>query len=402
MRLWAERAGRFDDFVIIGIGGSALGPLALKSALCHPFHDLLPAGRRVGPRLHVLDNADPARCTGLLDVLDLRRTVFNVITKSGSTAETAAQFLVVREALERAVGKSWREHFIFTTDPARGDLRKLAADEGVAALEVPAGVGGRFSVLCPVGLLPAAALGIDVRGLLAGAARTDARCSSPKWDRNPALALALMLWLLDTRRGKRIHVMMPYASALADVADWFRQLWAESLGKRTTLDGRPCSVGPTPVKSLGATDQHSQVQLYTEGPNDKAVIFVSPGEVAREVRIPAAYPDRAAFGYLGGHGVGELLDAERRGTELALTAAGRPNATLFMPGLNAETVGGLLFLWELATAYAGRLYNVDAFDQPGVEAGKVAAYALLGHPRYADERLRIETAAAGVKRRTVG
>ncbi|MHC4915455.1 MAG: glucose-6-phosphate isomerase, partial [Planctomycetota bacterium] len=401
LKLWADRAGRFENLVVIGIGGSALGAIALRSALCHPFHNQLPAESRPGARVYVLDNADPVRCAALLEMLDLRRTLFNVITKSGSTAETAAQFLCARAAVEKRVGSSWPEHFVFTTDEEKGDLRALADAEGVASLPVPDGVGGRFSVLSPVGLFPAAAMGIDARGLLAGAAQTDARCASFDWQHNPALGLATLLWLLDTRRGKHVHVLMPYSSALADVADWYRQLWAESLGKKVTLGGAPCAVGPTPVKALGATDQHSQIQLYTEGPFDKAVIFIAVEKLARELEIPATYPDRPAFGYLGKRGVGELLEAERRGTEIALTSAHRPNATLTLEEISAESVGGLLYFWELVTAYAGRLYDVDAFNQPGVEAGKRAAYALLGREGYAEERARIEEALSASERRVI-
>jgi glucose-6-phosphate isomerase len=401
LKLWAERAGSFDNLVVIGIGGSALGTIALKSALCHPFHNELPGSERSGARVYVLDNADPVRCSGLLEMLDPRRTLFNVITKSGSTAETAAQFLVARELVEKTVGESWPAHFVFTTDAERGDLRALAGDAGVAALEVPDGVGGRFSVLSAVGLFPAAAMGIDVRGLLAGAAQMDARCHSGDWSLNPALALGALLWGLDVLKGKRIHVLMPYASALADFADWYRQLWAESLGKNRSLDGQECSVGPTPVKALGATDQHSQVQLYTEGPADKAFVFLAVLDPGRETFVPATYPDRPAFGYLGGHGLGELLDAERRGTEVALTAAGRPNATIAIERLSAETLGGLFYLWELATACAGRLYNVDAFNQPGVEAGKRAAYALLGRAGYEEERAGLDRRRLELQRRTV-
>jgi len=401
LKLWAERAGRFENFVVVGIGGSALGAIALRSALCHPFHNELPGSERHGARLYVLDNVDPGRCAALLEMLDLRKTLFNVITKSGSTAETASQFLVARAAVEKTVGNSWPEHFVFTTDAEKGDLRALARDTGVASLVVPDGVGGRFSVLSAVGLLPAAAVGIDVRGLLAGAAQMDARCGGEDWRQNPALALGSLLWALDTRRGKHVHVLMPYASALADVADWYRQLWAESLGKNRTLDGESALSGPTPVKALGATDQHSQVQLYTEGPADKVILFVAVENAGKEVTIPDVYPKRSAFGYLGGRGIGELLEAERRGTEVALVAAGRPNATIAMEQICAESVGGLFYLWELATAYAGRLYNVDAFNQPGVEAGKVAAYALLGRSGYEKQRAEIEEGRAGITRMTV-
>jgi glucose-6-phosphate isomerase len=194
---------------------------------------------------------------------------------------------------------------------------------------------------------------------------------------------------------------MPYDTGLADLADWFRQLWAESLGKAKSLDGRTVNVGPTPVKALGAIDQHSQAQLYAEGPFDKALVFVGLRKFAREVTIPKAYPELSACGYLGGHGLGELLEAERQGTEVALAAAGRPNATIFLDELGEHSLGGLFFLLELATAYAGRLYNVDAFDQPGVEAGKVASYALLGRKGYEKEREKIEKSRPAGGRKSV-
>ena len=399
--LWKRLAPRFDNLAVIGIGGSALGTIAVKTALCHPLHNELPAGSRRGARLYMLDNPDPASCAAVLETLDLRRTLFNVITKSGSTAETISQFLVAREAVIKAVGDKWPEHFVFTTDPEKGDLRKLAAREKVPALAVPDGVGGRFSVLSAVGLFPAAALGLAPGALLAGAAELDARCVSPDWRKNPALALGMLLWLMDAKKGKPIHVLMPYAACLADLADWFRQLWAESLGKAKSLDGKTVHAGPTPVKALGAIDQHSQVQLYAEGPFDKAFVFVGVRRFAREVKIPAAYPEMSAFGYLGGHGLGELLDAERRGTEVALAAAKRPSATVFVEEVSERTLGGLFFLLEMATAYAGRLYGVDAFDQPGVEGGKVAAYALLGRKGYETERKKIEKARPAGSRKTV-
>jgi len=399
--LWKKVNGKFENLVVIGIGGSALGTLAVKSALCHPLHNELPNDARRGARLYLLDNPDPTVCGALLETLNLSKTLFNVVTKSGSTAETISQFLVAREAVAGEVGKRWPEHFVFTTDPKKGDLRKLAEQEKIPALAVPEGVGGRFSVLSAVGLFPAAAMGLEVHELSSGAAELDKRCVSPDWKKNPALALAMMLWLLDARKAKPIHVLMPYATGLADLADWFRQLWAESLGKAKSLDGRTVNIGPTPVKALGAIDQHSQVQLYAEGPFDKAFVFVGLRKLAREVTIPKAYPELSACGYLGGHGLGELLDAERQGTELALTAAHRPNATIFLDELSEHSLGGLFFLLELATAYAGRLYNVDAFDQPGVEAGKVASYALLGRKGYEAERARIEQSRPAGGRKTV-
>ncbi|MBI4577303.1 MAG: glucose-6-phosphate isomerase [Planctomycetes bacterium] len=391
LRAAAGARGRFDDVVVVGIGGSALGALALRTALCHPYHDLLPSPRRRGCRLHVADNVDPARLAGLLEVLDPARTLFNVVTKSGSTAETVANYLVIRAHLEHRLGAAARAHLLFTTDPRLGDLRALAEAEGIASLPVPPGVGGRFSVLSAVGLFPAALAGVDVAAVLDGARACDGTLRDSAPGRDPALALALALHLLDVRRGRRIHVLMPYSEALRDVADWFRQLWAESLGKRLDVDGREVFRGPTPVRALGTTDQHSQVQLYVEGPPDKAVVFVAVDRHPGDRRIPALHADRASMACLAGRGLAELLEAERRGTRAALAAAGRPSLALHLPEVAPRPVGALLYLLECATAYAGRLYRVDPYDQPGVEAGKRAAHALMG--RAGLEALRAELAA---------
>ena len=206
-----------------------------------------------------------------------------------------------------------------TTDAAKGALRKIAADEGLAAFTVPDGVGGRFSVLTPVGLLPAALLGIDIRGLLAGAAAMDRRLASPELMENPAL-LGAVLHRVAYEDGRRISVMFAYADQLYLLADWYRQLWAESLGKRRRLDGTERPVGPTPVKALGVTDQHSQVQLYRDGPDDKVYTFLTVERFSASVPIPpvAKAAGLDAVAYLGGHSLEELLAAEERATEAAL------------------------------------------------------------------------------------
>ena len=383
----ARVRGRFGDVVVLGIGGSALGPIALRTALRPPGWNLLDERARDGfPRLHVLDNVDPGTIAALLDRLDLARTLFVVTSKSGGTAETMAQYLVVRERLERAVGERARDHLVFITDPARGALRAIARSEGVAALDVPANVGGRFSVLSPVGLLPAALIGIDVRMLLVGAATIRTRSSSKRLAENIAGTFATLQWLADTRAGRRIHVLMPYVDALRDFAAWFVQLWAESLGK-VRADGT--SVGPTPIAALGATDQHSQVQLFMEGPADKTVAFLAVAQRPEALPIPARHAEVPELAYLGGRTLGELLDVELRATAGALARRGRPNFTITLDRVGAEAVGGLIMLLEIATAYAGELYEVDAFNQPGVELGKQFAYALLGRPD-ADPAARAE------------
>ncbi len=372
----ARARGRFDDVVVLGIGGSALGPIALRTALRPPGWNALPAERRGGmPRLHVLDNVDPRTIDALLGTLTLARSLFVVISKSGGTAETMAQYLVVRGRLDAALGARATEHLVLVTDPKKGALRALARSEGIAAVDIPANVGGRFSVLSPVGLLPAALVGIDVAALLRGAAAMAKRCRGAELRHNPAGVFATLQWLADTRAGKPIQVLMPYADALRDFAAWFVQLWAESLGK-VRPDGE--SVGPTPLAALGATDQHSQVQLFMEGPADKTVTFLAVASPEVDVEIPSLHGDVPELAYLGGHTLGELLDIERRATAGALARRGRPNMTMTLERVDAEHVGELIMLLELATAYAGSLYGVNAFDQPGVELGKQFTYGMLG------------------------
>ena len=387
IRDFAEGVGQaFDTVVVLGIGGSALGASALQQALCAPFwNELDDEARDYYPRLFILDNVDPSTVAPLLDRLDLARTLFNVVSKSGATAETMAQFLIVRERL-RALFEDddgYRRHLIFTTDPEKGVLRRLAQQESIATLPVPPGVGGRFSVLSAVGLMPAALIGVDVDELLAGAAAMIERCASPRLRDNPAGMFAALQYLAHTERAASIHVMMPYTDRLYGIADWFRQLWAESLGKRQDLAGAEVFRGPTPVKALGATDQHSQVQLYMEGPFDKTVTFLTARTLPVDLAIPQAYADVPELGYLGGRTLGELLDAERVATTAALARHGRPNMTIELPHITAHTVGQLMMLLQIATVYAGAFYEVNPLDQPGVELGKQLTYGLMGRAGFA-------------------
>jgi len=380
IRTFADAAApNYDNVLVLGIGGSALGTLALRQALRPPFwNELDDEQRDYFPRLHVLDNVDPATIAPLLDRLDMRRTFCNVISKSGATAETMAQFMIVRERLLAVLDPDeLPAHLIFTTDPAKGVLRQLAAAEGIATLPVPPNVGGRFSVLSAVGLLPAAFMGIDIERLLAGAAAMIRRCDTEELAQNPAGLFAALQYLAHHERGAGIHVMMPYSDRLYGFADWFRQLWAESLGKRYGTAGGEVFTGPTPVKALGATDQHSQVQLYIEGPFDKTVTFLA-GAHDHDLTVPPAYPDSPELGYLGGRTLGELLDAERHATAAALAASGRMNMSINLERIDAHAIGELVMLLQIATVYAGGLYGVDPLDQPGVELGKRLTYGLMG------------------------
>lgn len=384
-------AQRFENVVVLGIGGSSLGPRALFCGLCHPFHNLLPREKRGGARLFFPDNSDPATFAGLLDLLDLEKTAFLAITKSGGTAETWSQLLVARERLISAVGEAgFRERVVAITDPEKGALRKVATTEGLRTLPVPPSVGGRFSVLTAVGLVPAAAAGIDVKQLLAGAADMAKRCEEPEIWKNPAYLFAALHHAMDRKKGRDIHVLMPYCDALRDLADWFVQLWAESLGKKLG-EGH---VGPTPFRAVGATDQHSMLQLLMEGPHDKLVAFITTDAPRADLQIPKAYESVPDVAYLGGHSMFELLSVEQRATAGALAAVGRPSLALRVSEVNPFAVGELMYLLEVATAFAGGLYGVNPFDQPGVEAGKRYACGILGRPGYEESRKEIESRGA--------
>lgn len=383
---------RFDTFVVLGIGGSALGPIAVQQALNHQHYNDLPAERRNGPKLYVEDNIDPERMHALLDVIDIEKTCFNVISKSGGTSETMSQLLIISSLLHKRLGADISTHLIATTDAAKGHLVKIAASENLKTFVVPDGVGGRFSELCPVGLLAAAVCGIDILELLAGAKFMDQLVSSqPDLWKNPAYMLAT-LQVIAMGHGCNMSVLMPYADSLKYMSDWYAQLWAESLGKKYDLAGNVVNVGQTPVKALGVTDQHSQVQLYTEGPFDKVITFLGVTKYRVETMISDGYFDVPDVSFLCGHTQNELISAEQRATEYAVMKSGHMSNTIMLPEVNAFTIGELLMFFELTTAFAGELMGINAFDQPGVEAGKNATYALLGRPGFDDKRKELADA----------
>ncbi|MBT8492964.1 MAG: glucose-6-phosphate isomerase, partial [Deltaproteobacteria bacterium] len=300
-----------DTMVLVGIGGSSLGPNAVYSALARPFDPVRGRAAGMPRRLFFPDNSDPVTFAGLLEAIDLSRTCFNVVTKSGGTAETAAQTMVLIDRIEKQLGAdALPKHVVVTTDPEKGALREVARRFDLPAFEVPANVGGRFSVLSAVGLLPAAVAGLDVVGLLDGARAMREAVLAPdnrSIESNPALALAALLHHHDRELGRPMVVMMPYADALYSCADWFRQLWAESLGKAEATDGSVAHVGPTPIASRGATDQHSQLQLYAEGPDDKVYLTVAADRRSTDLELPeAGIADLGAYGYLAGRRMGEL------------------------------------------------------------------------------------------------
>lgn len=379
-----------EHIVVLGIGGSALGASAMNAAL----GPLFPAWERgAGAQLHVLDSPDPDLLGSFFEQVPIKRTHFNVISKSGGTLETSAQFLKAWDAVRRVENSDdrARARFTLTTDPAGGHFRALAESEGFQTLPVPPGVGGRFSVLSSVGLFPAAAAGFDVESLLEGAAKTDRNLRAAAPEEDPALLWALA-HVLHMEAGRSIHVHFPYAHRLRLLADWYAQLWAESLGKRHNLAGEEVHVGPTPVRAVGPTDQHSQVQLYAEGPDDKVYTFLKLRKFAREVPVPAPFADSPAFTHLRGREFGALVEAERQGTEVALRQAGRPLSVIEMCGVDAFHVGQYFQFMEVATALAGGMMGIDPFNQPGVESGKIAALALMGCDGYEDRADEIRAA----------
>ena len=372
---------KYEYFVVLGIGGSALGPMAAFQALCHLHHNELPKSKRKAPKFYVEDNVDPERMAALLDVIDVKKTMFNVITKSGSTSETMSQYLIITDIIKKELGGDLASHMIATTSESKGNLIKIAKKEGLKTFYIPDGVGGRFSELCPVGLLPAAVLGIDIKNLLKGAAFMDKKCGGDNIAKNPALAAAVLQYIA-MEKGCNISVMMPYADSLKLMADWYAQLWGESLGKAVNLEGKKVNVGQTPVKALGVTDQHSQVQLYTEGPFDKVITLIGVDAYRKTVVISDGCEDIPGVNFLCGHTMNELITAEMNATEYALTRSGRLNNRIMLPEVNAYTLGQLMMFFMLQTAYTGALLNIDTFNQPGVEEGKNATYALLGREGY--------------------
>ncbi len=371
-------AGRFENVLVLGIGGSALGGLAMSHALLKPYWNILtPEQRNNFPRLFFMDNIDPDYMNGLLDALDLKKTLVNVITKSGSTAETMSQYMIIKDRLEKELGDDYRKNIVATTDKKLGVLRQLADQEGYKTFVIPDDVGGRFSVFSAVGLLPLALVGIDIEEIMNGIKDMDLALKNTDIHQNIAAQAALVQYLLDTKKGKNISVIMPYSSRLKYISDWYVQLWAESLGKEVNNNNEVINNGQTPVKALGATDQHSQIQLYNEGPNNKIITFIRVDEFDTTLEIPRIF-EYTGIGYLGGKTVNALLNAEADSTRVTLADYKRPTMTITLPEINGYHVAQLLYMLEVQTAIAGELYNINAFDQPGVEQAKNYTYALMG------------------------
>ncbi len=373
--------GQFRNLVLVGIGGSTWGTLAIQAALCHSGWNELDTTRGDRPRFYFLDNSDPEALNDLLESIDPAETLVNVVSKSGTTAETAANFTALAGHFRECLGDSWRRHFVLTTDAGEGLLQRIGREEQLPVLDIPPATGGRFSLLSAVGLFPAALLGVDVRALLAGAEAVTRAAIDRPLEHNAVLQSSAASWLCYTDWA-RVNVLMPYARALRYVANWYVQLWGESLGKKVDRQGQVRHSGSTPLGALGAADQHSLLQLFMEGPLDKLVTFIKVDHFPRPCPIPGTFASHPEIAYLGGHDMASLINAELESTAEALRLEGRPSRTLVLPEVNAFYLGQLFQFFMLETFINGELMDLNTFDQPGVEAGKILTYGAMGRPGF--------------------
>ena len=375
---------RFDNIVILGIGGSTLGGLAVTEALLKPYWNFLSKEQRNNlPRIFFLDNIDPDSINGLLDILDLKKTLVNVITKSGDTAETMSQFMVLKDLMEKNIGEDYRRNIVVTTDKKMGILRQLADQEGYKIFYVPDDIGGRFSVFSSIGLVPFALVGLDIDKIISGIKDIDLELKNTNIHQNIAAQFALIHYLMDTKKGKNITVLMPYSSRLKYIPDWYIQLIAESLGKKVDKNDEIIHAGLTPIKAIGATDQHTELQLFNEGPNDKVITFIRVGEFDTTLHIPKIF-EYTGIGYLGGKTINDLMNAEADSTIVSLQDNQRPTLTITIDKIDEYHIAQLLYMLEVQTAIIGELYNINTYNQPGVKQVKNYMYALMGRAGYED------------------
>ncbi|MDD3896635.1 MAG: hypothetical protein PHU04_02190 [Candidatus Peribacteraceae bacterium] len=351
------RTEKIRTVVWIGIGGSGLGPKVIQEVL-------------EGPRTMefvLMDTLDPAVLQMELALIDWKQTLLVVASKSGGTLEPMSLFFLCYEAMKKARGEKAANYTIALTDPHTGTLRRIALEEGIEILPIPTAVGGRFSIFTPIGLLPIALLGGDTAAFLRGAKEMDTLCQQTNVDDNPALQLAMVQFLLESKRRYPIRVIMPYAQRLESLGRWNQQLIAESLGKNELSN-------PIPVAAIGTQDQHSLLQQWMEGPRSCWHLFIREQEKPR-VTVPQDVEE--SFHYLAGKTFGQLLDACYEGTSRALTEAKRPHATITLERLDEEHLGQLFFLLLTEVVFLGKLYRIDPYGQPGVETGKKITKGLL-------------------------
>lgn len=387
-----EMSKNYENFVVIGMGGAASGSAALHQALRHPYWNMLDKDKRKGGlRLFVLDNIDPDYISGFMDIIDVKKTIFNIVSKSGTTAECLADFFIIKKALEKKVGKRYKEHIIITTDAVKGYLRDIVVKDNLMSFEVPLNTGGRFAILSPVSLLSAVFTGIDIEKILFGAAKMNERCLTGKLFDNPAALYATIQYLFYWLK-RPISVMMSYSNCLNAITDWYTQLWSESLGKKFNIKGDLVNAGPTSIKTIGVSEQQAQLQLYIEGPHDKLLTFLSVENFNKPVKLPL-YDNH----YLGGHTLNDLIKSGEESAKFALTKENRPYLTIILPAINPEIIGQLIYMFEMAAVYAGELFEINTFEQPGIELEKQFTNALMGRSGLEEKKKQIEEHLSKIK-----
>lgn len=370
---------KFDDVVLLGIGGSSLGAKTLMGALTNSEWNSMSKEERKGyPKMHVLENIDPDHFSEVVDRLDLKKTLVLVVSKSGKTPETSATFLNMQERLKNTVGaENLKDHIVAITDknPASSVLKAECDATGIKTFVVPDDVGGRYSVMSDVGIVPAAMMGVDIKSLLKGAADASKEyLSTENLDSNLAAKQAIVhKHFYD--KGKAYQVIMPYSDKLALTSDWFAQLWAESLGKAQKADGTVVHANYTPIRAIGAVNQHSELQAWREGAKDKVFTMVTVKEFNNSLPItkdPANVPE--ALAYMKRNTVGELINEEAKATMQVLSNVDKhPVVNIELPKVDAYNIGKMLQTFMIETALVGELegLHINTFLQPAVEEGKV-------------------------------
>ena len=378
--------GKYENILLIGIGGSTLGFRSIVQSLKGPFYNFEVSPRKY-PRVFVIDNVDPVLANQLGMLLDFKKTALIYISKSGSTPEPAANFIYFYKKYKEACG--FVKDIVIICDPGDNGINHIAKDIRCRLLHIPHDLAGRYTVLSPVGFLPSEIIGIDSKELLDGAVAVHEGIINTPIQKNPIFVLGACLSELASR-GKSIHVLFSYSNILSEFGLWFAQLWAESLGKKNSINGKVINVGTTPLPALGATDQHSLLQLFKEGPNDKVFGFLTADNLPSDVILTDEFPSEVEYSYFAGHSMGEQLKIEQISTEMSLVHAGRPCYRLVLPEISASTLGALFYFMESLVIFTASLWQVNPFNQPGVEEGKNITYSMMGRTDYASMRLEYE------------
>ncbi|OES46485.1 glucose-6-phosphate isomerase [Domibacillus iocasae] len=377
-----------DVLIVIGIGGSYLGARAAIDMLNHSFYNVLSAEKRNGPQVFFAgNNISSTYMSDLIEVLDGKNWSINVISKSGTTTEPALAFRLFRDLLEKQYGKEGAKSRIYaTTDKARGALKTVADEEGYETFVIPDDVGGRYSVLTAVGLLPIAAAGADIEAMMQGARDARKAYSSSELEENEAYQYAAVRNVLYNK-GKTIEMLINYEPGLQYFSEWWKQLFGESEGKDFK--------GIYPSSANFSTDLHSLGQYVQEGRRDLFETVIRVKNPRKSLTIEKAENDLDGLNYLAGETVDFVNNKAFEGTLLAHTDGGVPNLTVSIPAMDAYTFGYTAYFFEKACAISGYLLGVNPFDQPGVEAYKVNMFALLGKPGFEEKKAELEKRLRG-------